>query len=124
MKSARGLWLDDVRPCPFIGHWKIARSYDEAVKLLEEYGFDEIWLDHDLDEQATLGNEPLDKTGFDVLQYCMEAKKLPKSPKVFVHSLSIQGTDKMCKALAEYYKTPPEFHRQSYLKIQKMLLGR
>ena len=123
MKSARGLWLDDVRKCPFIGDWKIARSYDEAIELLEEYNFEEIWLDHDLDEQSTLDNTSLDKTGFDVLQYLITTKKLPKSPKVFVHSLSVQGTEKMCKALAEYYKTPPEFHRWSYLKIERMLLG-
>lgn len=123
-KTARGLWLDDVRPCPFVGHWKIAKNYDEAVSILDEYDFEEIWLDHDLDEQATLGNEPTEKTGYDVLEYLIENNRLPKSPKVFVHSLSIQGSERMCKRLAEHYKTPVEFHKYSYLKITKMLLGR
>jgi len=123
MKKCRGFWLDDIRKCPFIGDWKVAKSYDEAVSILNEYEFEEVWLDHDLDDQATMGNPPTDKTGRDVLHYMIENNKLPKTPKVYVHSLNPIGAKRMCQELATYYKTYPEFHRYSYLKLSKYLFG-
>ena len=31
------LWLDDIRKCPFVGNWKTAKNFDEAVKIMQEY---------------------------------------------------------------------------------------
>lgn len=47
------LFLDDLR-FPLKPTWTIARSYDEAVRLVEQYGFpSKVSFDHDLGDGPT-----------------------------------------------------------------------
>jgi len=128
-------WLDDVRPCPFIGDWIIAKNYTEAVELLKdipEGKLEEVWFDHDLAEDHYQANmDPAyyspNKTGLDVLNWMIENNKMPvEGDKVFVHSLNPVGSQKMCSIIGDYYKEPMYMHRRhyySYLKIQSQLMS-
>lgn len=67
------LWVDDVRNPPATG-WKWAKSYDEAIEILDNYQVYALSLDHDLGMTQTIlpsglaiGNESFEeKTGYDV----------------------------------------------------------
>lgn len=123
------LWLDDVRPCPFIGNWKIAKNYDEAIKILSENEIDEAWLDHDLaEDHYTMNNDPdytsPNKTGYDVVLWMKENNKWPKEV-CMVHSLNPIGSKRMCEVIAQHYNTKyPETHYISYLNILNHLKGK
>ena len=123
------LWLDDVRPCPFIGDWKIAKNYDEVIKILSENEIQEAWLDHDLaEDHYTMNNDPdwvsPNKTGYDVVLWMRENNKWP-TEVCMVHSLNPIGSKRMCEVIAQHYNTKyPETHYISYLNILNHLKGK
>ncbi|RKY28745.1 MAG: hypothetical protein DRP83_00185 [Planctomycetota bacterium] len=83
------LWVDDVRPAP--KGWIWAKSYKQAMRLMEEndWDFDVISLDYDLGEE---------KTGYDLLckieQRSMEYMNY--TPLIGVHTSNMIVRDKMC----------------------------
>jgi hypothetical protein len=40
------LWVDDAKPAP--EGWAVARTYDDAYRLLRDYSYAEVAFDHDL----------------------------------------------------------------------------
>jgi hypothetical protein len=90
------LWLDDVRP-PWkhgcIG-WTWARSYAEAIAVLQTGKVTEASLDHDLTERRTLGIDDGSLTGLDVVRWMAANDVWPKNG-VSVHSLNANGRAQM-----------------------------
>jgi len=127
------LWLDDYRPCPFIGNWKVALNYDEAIEILTNHNpntVEECWLDHDLAADHYVTNMDVDyvspnKTGMDVLNWMIRNNKMPLNEKIRVHSLNPSGSKRMAEAIAGYYGYPIEYSYSkflySYLLIRKQL---
>lgn len=83
------LFIDDLRYPPN-DDWIIARTYDEAIKILETGLVSEISFDHDL------GNENVvsEKSGYDIV--CWIEQKLFTGewtfiPKMSVHSMNPVG---------------------------------
>lgn len=127
------LWLDDQRPCPFIGGaWKTALNYEEAIQLLtNSEGVDECWLDHDLAEDHYRANmDPgyisPNKSGLDVVRWMSQNGKMPEAqkdtiPNIRVHSLNPVGSKNIAQAIVDYYRYPETIHYSrfqfSYLKI-------
>ena len=54
------LWIDDCKPEP--EGWAVARTYDDAARLLAAYDYDEVAFDHDLGDER----QP-ERTGYDLL---------------------------------------------------------
>jgi hypothetical protein len=124
------LFLDDVRDCPFIGDWKVARNYDEAVKIMQENEIEEAWLDHDLAEdhythasQTDAGYVSPNKTGYDFVLWMQENNRWPTEQCV-VHSMNPVGSQRMCNVIAEHYSTPnPNKHYIPFNKLMTYLRG-
>ena len=79
-----------------------AKSYAEAIELLEQRRYDVISLDHDLGEA---------KTGADITRYMVREMKFPHKPKqVLIHTRNPVGAGNMAADLREagirYYFTP------------------
>lgn len=90
-RTTRKLYVDDVRPCP--EGWEVARSFHEAIVMLEDNHYDEVSLDHDI--ASFYGNKEM--TGYDVLQYLI-MKKMDGHPVprlIHVHSANPVGVKKM-----------------------------
>ena len=51
MADTRMLWVDDSKPEPL--GCSVARTYDDAVRMLTRYDWDVLYLDHDLGEKRT-----------------------------------------------------------------------
>lgn len=66
------LWVDDIRNPPTGMQVDIARTYNDAIKLLTENQYDTIWLDHDLGDYT--GPEGREMTGYDVVMWIVECK--------------------------------------------------
>lgn len=116
-----------MRPCPFVGDWKIAKSYDEAVLIMQENEIEEAWLDHDLAPEHNVEylseQEYTEKTGYDFVLWMQENNKWP-SNICMVHSLNPIGSKRMCEVIAEYYKTLiPMKHYISYQRIEFIIKG-
>ena len=117
------LWLDDVRPCPFIGDWKIAKNYDEAVAIMSSYEIEEAWLDHDLAAEHYDDEQTEEKTGYDFVIWMTENDKWPKDICI-VHSMNPVGAKRMCDIIAEHFGTPnPMKHYIPFLRICSTLKG-
>ncbi|MCH1959928.1 cyclic-phosphate processing receiver domain-containing protein [Romboutsia hominis] len=67
MNESINIYLDDLRLCP--KGFVIARTYEEAVSLLENHSVNILSLDHDLGEDE---NGNLLKTGYDLVKYICE----------------------------------------------------
>lgn len=94
------LWLDDLRdPRRFgrIGGWTWAKTYDEAIALLESCDVIEASLDHDLSISDTLGMPKGEKTGYDVVCWMEEHGVWPK--RVTIHSMNPAGAQRMRLAI-------------------------
>jgi hypothetical protein len=81
--------------------WKIAKSYDEAVKVVEEFGFPTIaHLDHDIGPG---------KTGEDFLKWLIgygeDHRCIPNDFQVFVHSANYDGARNMRAYYRSYLKS-------------------
>lgn len=116
------LWLDDVRKCPFVGDWKIAINYEEAVDIMTNNVIEEAWLDHDLSpehyqENMDPGYKSDNKTGYDFVLWMKENNNWP-THACTVHSLNPVGSRRMCEVIAEHYGTnDPQKHYVSFLKL-------
>ena len=120
------LWLDDVRQCPFIGDWKIAKDYEQAIYIMENNEIEEVWLDHDLapehyDQKEE--TETQEETGYDVVLWMKESNKWPTNV-CMVHSMNPVGARRMCEIIAEHYGTQdPMRHYIPFMKIESTLKG-
>lgn len=81
------LWVDDERVAP--PGWKLARTADEAIRILVEGDVEEVSLDHDLGEE---GN------GYDVLLWIEEkvfTDPAYSAPQLRIHTANISARKKM-----------------------------
>ena len=93
------IWVDDVRPAP--SGWLRARSYDDAVELIDRYSKDitEISLDHDLCAAHNDGDFSDRRTGYDVLEALLEAGL---RPAITFHTMNPAGLQRMMDLLDAY----------------------
>jgi hypothetical protein len=92
------LFLDDVRE-PYEADFVIARSFDDALKIIEEKGFPYfISFDHDLGEDIP--------TGFDFAKWLVEQDMdfnvLPANFSFNVHSANPVGAENIKGYLSSY----------------------
>jgi hypothetical protein len=101
------LWLDDVRPCPYIG-WVWAKNYDEAIEILKTNKVRKCSLDHDLSflQYANLHEPFFEKTGYDVVLWMEENNIWPEEPPV-VHSHNPVGAHRMALVISDHYNCYP-----------------
>ena len=97
------LWLDDIRnPYEYGAFGAVwAKTYEEAVALLETGDVKIASLDHDLTMPQTMGIMDKEKTGYDVLVWCEEHNVWPE--KIFVHSQNASGRQRMYLAIQKHY---------------------
>ena len=91
------LWVDDLRPAP--AGWTWAKSFQEAVDLIESGAVDEISLDHDLGDQGTP-----ERTGYDVALVLAEraVNGLAVPAIASVHSANPVGRERILGVLTRY----------------------
>lgn len=92
MNNKINIYLDDLRLCP--EGFAIARTYGEAVKLLEDNKVGILSLDHDLGEDE-YGN--ILKTGYDLVKYICENNC--DIEKIYIHTDNVVGRENMYKTL-------------------------
>lgn len=105
------IWLDDIRN-PKTDGWEIARSVDEAKKIVERKGLHEldyISFDHDLGENETAMSFVHWLIDLD-MQMANTERQLPKSFWFNVHSQNPVGTRNIESLLICYLtrKNPPD----------------
>lgn len=86
------LYVDDLRDCP-IG-FKIARTAEEAIYILETEKVNILSLDHDLglDKEGNLM-----KTGYDIVKYfCQNSLKVNR---IYLHTDNVVGRENMYQTL-------------------------
>jgi len=97
------LWLDDRRNP--VEHGAIgavwAKTYEEAIVLLETGEVTIASLDHDLTWSQTIGLTDNEKTGYDVLCFMEEFDVWPE--KVYVHSQNASGRMRMYQVIQRHY---------------------
>jgi len=71
-----------------------AKTASEALDLLEEMNFDQIWLDHDLSEEHYSGVVD-ENTGRRVVQYIIAATERFSNAAIILHSLNPVGAETM-----------------------------
>jgi hypothetical protein len=130
------LYLDDVRT-PYDPQWIVVRSYNQFVREIQHKGlenFDEISLDHDLDDSAmnefynnvisngTIDyNKIIEKTGMECAKYLvnlsMESGVL--LPQIWVHSFNPVGSENIMGLINNYLKSCelPETCEKRFLKF-------
>lgn len=86
------VYVDDLRDCP-IG-FVMAKTYQEAIYLLENHEVDILSLDHDLGEDLQ-GN--LLPTGYDLVKYICE--KGLRANKIYIHTDNPVGRENMYQTL-------------------------
>ncbi|GMK40562.1 hypothetical protein PCCS19_36180 [Paenibacillus sp. CCS19] len=86
------LYVDDLRDCPedFI----VARSYNEAVRILKDYSINIMSLDHDLGEDESGKELP---NGYDLVKYFCEHGL--KVNKIYIHTDNPVGRKNMYETL-------------------------
>jgi len=91
--KALHVWLDDLRPIR-PGYNALAKTADEAIKLLKTGRVESISLDHDL-------GPPAAGTGYDVAQWIEEAAYHGKLKRLTwaIHSANPVGVNNMRQAL-------------------------
>lgn len=55
-----GIWVDDSKPCPH--GCAVARTYDDALRMLRRFDYEVLYLDHDLGDHHVP-----ERTGYDLL---------------------------------------------------------
>ncbi len=98
------LFLDDVRDPPD-DTWTLARSYSEAVALVEQHGFpDEVSFDHDLGKAPVLE----DKSGLDFAHFLinldLDTGAMPNNFTFHVHSANPAGRDNIVGLMEGYLR--------------------
>lgn len=99
------LWLDDIREPWKHGYigctW--AKTADEAIAELKKGSVTFASLDHDLSEQATMGNPgPNEKTGYTVVCW-MEENNVWPVDGIRVHSMNPAGKARMEAVIRKHY---------------------
>lgn len=85
------LYVDDLRKCP--DDFIIARNYDEAVEVLNNYKVNILSLDHDLG----LDEDRSEKNSYDIVKYMCENGISPK--KIYIHTDNVVGRNNMYHTL-------------------------
>lgn len=65
----RMLWVDDAKPAP--EGMAVARTYDDALRMLRRFEYDVLYLDHDLGDQQG-------RTGLDLLRQLITDGRVPE----------------------------------------------
>lgn len=94
------LYVDDLRPCP--DGWMVARDFHHAIAMLEQYEFEVVSLDHDID--SFYGMKEM--TGRDILNWLIARKvegykHVPST--VRVHSANPVGSATMRADIDRYW---------------------
>lgn len=92
------VWLDDERPAP--PGWRRARTYGEAIALLDTGKVTEMSLDHDL---ADFQQDGFEFTGYDVLldiEWSVRHGVIPDPPQLHVHTANPPARKRMAAAIA------------------------
>ena len=84
------LFVDDIR-IPLNDDWVIARSYNEAIDLINNNSINQLSLDHDLGEE---------RSGYDIAMYLVENNIYPK--KIHIHSANPVGVKNISMLLCRY----------------------
>lgn len=92
---SRCLWVDDCKPAP--SGFAVARTYDEALRLLRRFDYAELYLDHDLGDDG--------RTGYDLLMQLIADNRVP--PRVECISWNPAGRKRILAALASFRESPP-----------------
>lgn len=92
IETGLALWVDDTKPAP--SGCAVARTYDDALRLLSRYSYTKLYLDHDLGEEA------INRTGYDLLQVLISLNKVP--PEVECISWNPAGRKRIEDAMANY----------------------
>lgn len=98
------LFLDDIRMPPINaeGMWIIARTYDDAVWYVEQYGIpSRISFDHDLGDGVPDGNEFAKWFAGYVIESC---SILPDDFKYVVHSMNPVGANNIDATMKHFLK--------------------
>jgi hypothetical protein len=82
------LWVDDCKPCP--DGFAVARTYDEALRLLRTHDYAALYLDHDLGDEYN-------RTGYDLLLQVQSEGRCP--PTVECISWNPVGRQRILAAL-------------------------
>lgn len=86
------LYVDDLRDCP-VG-FTLARTYDEAIHLLENNKVEVLSLDHDLGEDS---DGKLLPTGYDLVKYFCENGL--RANRIYMHTDNPVGRENMFETL-------------------------
>lgn len=92
--SETSLWVDDCKPAP--DGFAVARTYDDALRMLRRFDYAELYLDHDLGEA---------RTGHDLLRQLIAEDRVP--PRVECISWNPAGRANILATLAEYRAARP-----------------
>lgn len=67
------IWIDDMRspPANIEQNCDIARTYDEAIQMLSNHMYTDIYLDHDIASYDETGRE---RTGYDIVLFLVDRK--------------------------------------------------
>lgn len=102
-KRVIGLYVDDLRPLPREydpEEWDIARSFHQAIVMLEQYPYQVVSLDHDL--ASFYGQKEM--TGYDIAMWMVYKKNegvyVPR--QVFVHSANPIGSQNIQAVIDRY----------------------
>lgn len=100
MKFLTKLYVDDIRNPPD-DTWDLARSFDEAIKMLTDIDYELVSLDHDI---ASFKNGR-EYTGYDIVLWFVNRKinnggYVP--PTILVHSANPVGADRMRLTIVRY----------------------
>ncbi len=97
----RKLWVDDYRDAPD-DTWTVVRTPHEAIRLLAKFEFEEVSLDHDIE------NRP-DTETFQPVAYFLGLRWLYRTAvrdlwevKVTIHSINPVGAREMQAILKDY----------------------
>ena len=101
MLDINKLFVDDVRDAP--EGWDLARTYDDAIRMLLEKEYEVLSLDHDLGCYDAMGNE---QTGYGIALFLAEWKHYGEfvPSKILCHSANPVGRDKILKIVERYLK--------------------
>ena len=96
------LWVDDIREAP--DHtWEVARTFHDAVYMLDHFDYDAVSLDNDLGEESFYGNCPME--GYDILQWLIFRKMNGKHAPMIVrcHSANPVRSHDMLQDIGKYF---------------------
>lgn len=86
------LYVDDLRDCPL--GFTLARTYEEAIHLLENNKVEILSLDHDLGEDS---DGKLLPTGYDLVKYFCENGL--RANRIYMHTDNPVGRENMYETL-------------------------